>query len=228
MPFGERRGTLSESDEDVPYGEDLQSASGAKTWVDAADAKRPHRRLIRAAIVERLRALPPGARVLELGSGPGVLAEEVLQACTQLANYTLFDFSEPMLDMSRTRLRRFSTTTFVLGDFRTNDWMRLAGPSYEAVVSTQAVHEVRHKRHVPRLYQQVYGLLTAGGTFLVADRTPEDDSARSHALFMTEHEQVRALATAGFVDVRAVMAGDALVLCECRKPAVTNGGSAAR
>lgn len=213
---------MSEADEDVPYSEDLQSASGARTWADAADAKRPHRLLIRAAIVDRLRALPPGAHVLELGSGPGLLAENVLEACTQLTIYTLFDFSEPMLDMSRARLRRFSTTRFVLGDFRANDWMRLAGGPYEAVVSMQAVHEVRHKRHVPQLYQHIHSLLTAGGTFIVADRTPEDDSARSRALFMTEGEQLQALATAGFVDVRALMAGDALVLCEGRKPAVAN------
>ena len=101
--------------------------------------------------------------------------------------------------------------------------MRLAGGPYEAVVSMQEVHEVRHKRHVPQLYQRIYNLLTAGGAFLVADRTPEDDSARSRALFMTEGEQLQALATAGFVDVRALMAGDALVLCEGRKPAVANG-----
>jgi SAM-dependent methyltransferase len=214
---------LSQADEDVPYSEDLQSASGARTWADAADAKRPHRLLIRAAIVDRLRALPPGAHVLELGSGPGLLAEDVLEACTQLTNYTLFDFSEPMLDMSRARLRRFSTTSFVLGDFRSNDWMRRAGGPYEAVVSTQAVHEVRHKRHVAQLYQQIYSLLTAGGAFLVADRTPEDDSARSRALFMTEGEQLQALATAGFIDVRAIIAGDALALCEGRKPVVANG-----
>jgi SAM-dependent methyltransferase len=206
------------TDTDVPYGEDLQSASGAKAWADAADTKRPQRLLIRAAIVERLRLLPPGAHVLELGSGPGLLAEAVLAECTQLANYTLLDFSEPMLDMSRARLRRFSTTTFVLGDFRSNDWVQRAEGPYQAIVSTQAVHEVRHKRHVPRLYRQIHTLLTPNGSFLIADRTPEDDSARSRALFMTEDEQVVALASAGFVDVRVVMVGDALVLCESRKP----------
>jgi ubiquinone/menaquinone biosynthesis C-methylase UbiE len=213
---------LSEADEDVPCSEDLQSASGARTWADAADAKRPYRLLIRAAIVDRLRALPSGAHVLELGSGPGLLAENVLEACTQLTSYTLFDFSEPMLHMSRARLRRFATTKFVLGDFRANDWMRVASGPYDAVVSMQAVHEVRHKRHVPQLYQHIYSLLAAGGTFLVADRTPEDDSARSRALFMTEGEQLQALATAGLVDVRALLTGDALVLCEGTKPAVAD------
>ena len=35
----------------------------------------------------------PGARVLELGSGPGFLAERVLERCPQLGTYTLVDFS---------------------------------------------------------------------------------------------------------------------------------------
>jgi hypothetical protein len=55
--------------------------------------------------------------------------------------------------------------------------------------------------------------------FLLADRVPEDDLPRSTALFMTEQEQTRALAGAGFHDVRVVMSGDALVLCQCRKAA---------
>ena len=85
----------------------------------------------------------------------------------------------------------------------------------------QAVHEVRHKRHVPPLYRQIYGLLADTGTFLVADREPADDSPRSTALFMTAQEQTQALTDAGFVDVRVVMSGDALVLYQCRKRART-------
>ena len=34
---------------------------------------------------------------------------------------------------------------------------------------------------------------------------------------MTEQEQTRALADAGFHDIRVVMSGDALVLCQCKK-----------
>lgn len=218
---------MTEPDQDVPYSEDLQSPEDAKAWADAADRKRPLRIRIRNAIVERLSALPPGARVLELGSGPGFLAEQVLSRCTHIANYTMLDFSQPMLDMSRARVQRFASATLVLGDFRSNEWMRNVAPAYDAVVSMQAVHEVRHKRHVPRLYQQVHTLLASNGVFLIADRVPEDDSVRSAALFMTAHEQVKALDEAGFVDVRVAMSGDALVFCECRKPGTTPSTSAA-
>ena len=77
---------------------------------------------------------------------------------------------------------------------------------------------MRHKRHVARLYRQVRDLLAPGGLFLVCDRTPEDDTPRSRALFMTEQEQTAALTEAGFVDVELVMAADALAFCTSRAP----------
>jgi cyclopropane fatty-acyl-phospholipid synthase-like methyltransferase len=214
-----RQKTVSSTDEDVPYSEDLQRPSDAQAWVEAADRKRPLRMDIRRAIVDQLRLLTSGTRVLELGSGPGLLAEQVLLHCTAIAKYTLLDFSEPMLEMSRSRVGRYPSAEFVHGDFRSEGWIWRVTAPYDAVVSMQAVHEVRHKRHVPRLYRQVHALLAADGAFLVADRVPEDDSPRSTALFMTEQEQTHALRDAGFDNIRVVMSGDALVLCQCRKNA---------
>lgn len=208
-----------DQDTDIPYSEDLQSPEGAAAWADAADRKRPHRIPIRQAIVERIARLPEGARVLELGSGPGALAEQVLSRCSRLGTYTLFDFSGPMIAMSRQRAGRFAAAQFVLGDFRTPSWTIAVPGPWDAVVSMQAVHEVRHKRHVSALYRDIAGVLEPSGLFVVGDRTPEDDSPRSTALFMTADEQLRALRDAGFVDVRLVTSGDALALCEARTPA---------
>lgn len=208
---------MSSTDEDVPYSEDLQRPSDAQAWVEAADRKRPFRIHIRRAIVDRLRLLAPGARVLELGSGPGLLAEQVLLHCTEIAKYTLLDFSEPMLEMSRRRVAQYPSAEFVRADFRSEGWISCVTAPYDAVVSMQAVHEVRHKRRVPRLYGQVHGLLAADGAFLMADRVPEDDSPPSTALFMTEQEQTRVLTDAGFDNICVVMSGDALALCQCTK-----------
>lgn len=215
----EQRSPMSpEGEEDVPYTEDLQSPDGAKAWADNAERRRPARAQIRHEIGERLETLSPESRVLELGSGPGLLAEHVLGRCPQLASYTLFDFSEPMLEMSRGRVGRFAAARFVAGDFRSDDWIRHVPGTFDAVVTMQAVHEVRHARHVPRLYRQIRGMLAPGGLFLVCDRTPEDDTPRSRALFMTAEEQVEALRQAGFVDVQLVMAADALAFCTCSTP----------
>src|SRR5258705_11022090 len=98
------RSAANDRDQDVPSPIDLRDPSDAGEWVAAADRTRPWRVQIRTAIAELLRtARPAPRRVLELGAGPGLLADAILQVCS-LDNYTLFDFSQPMLDMSRARL----------------------------------------------------------------------------------------------------------------------------
>jgi hypothetical protein len=76
----------------------------------------------------------------------------------------------------------------------------------------QAVHEPPHKRHARRLYKQVFESLAAPGLFLICDHTPFDDSEKSTALYMTESEQRRALADAGFLNLSVEVAIKGLVL----------------
>ena len=122
------------------------------------------------------------------------------------------DFSEPMLALSRERLAAFPAASFVLASFKSEDWTRRVGGRFDCVVSMQAVHELRHQRHVPRLYEQVYQVLAVPGLILVCDHTPLDDSPKSIALYMTEKEQQQALADAGFAGVHVELAMNGLML----------------
>src|SRR6185436_12546160 len=101
------------SDGDIPYVDDWQSAANVAEWIDASDRKRPWRTLFRERIAERVGALQSDARILELGSGPGFLAECVLERCPNVSSYTLLDFSPYMLSASRERLSRFAAARFV-------------------------------------------------------------------------------------------------------------------
>jgi hypothetical protein len=85
----------------------------------------------------------------------------------------------------------------------------------------QAVHELRHKRHAPRLYEQVHQVLAVPGLVLVCDHTPFDDSPRSVALYMTEQEQQQALANARFANVHVELAMNGLVLYAGERSAQT-------
>jgi SAM-dependent methyltransferase len=156
--------------------------------------------------------LPAGARVLELGSGPGFLAHRVLARCANLERYVLLDFSEPMLASSRARLSAFPAAAFVRASFKSEEWPRLVPGPFDCVLSMQAVHELRHKRHARRLYEQARGVLAAPGRILICDHTPFDDTPASTALYMTEDEQRAALAEAGFTDVRIELRRHSLVL----------------
>jgi ubiquinone/menaquinone biosynthesis C-methylase UbiE len=198
--------------EDVPYGNDWDSAAEVAAWAEEADRIRPWRARIREQIAQRVAGLGPGARVLELGSGPGFLAQSVLQACPELGSYTLVDFSEPMLALSRERLARFPAARFVLASFKSEDWTQRVGGPFDCALSMQAVHELRHKRHALRLYAQVHRVLAVPGRILICDHTPFDDSAKSTALYMTEREQREALVQADFLDVRVELRIDSLVL----------------
>jgi cyclopropane fatty-acyl-phospholipid synthase-like methyltransferase len=198
--------------QDVPYGNNWDSPAEAAAYGDAADLARPWRSKIRDHIAARIATLAPRARVLELGSGPGLLAHRVLQRCPNIETYTLMDFSEPMLAVSRERLAAFPAASFVLASFTSEDWTRRVEGRFDCVVSMQAVHELRHKRHAPRLYEQVHQVLAVSGLVLICDHTPFDDSPKSLALYMTEQEQRHALADAQFANVHVALAMNGLML----------------
>jgi SAM-dependent methyltransferase len=205
--------------EDVPYGNDWDSAAEAAAYGESADKVRPWRSTIRDHIAARVATLAPRARVLELGSGPGLLADRVLLQCPNLETYLLIDFSEPMLALSRERLAAFPAASFVHQSFKSEDWARRVGGGFDCVVSMQAVHELRHKRHARRLYEQVYRTLAVPGLFLVCDHTPFDDSPKSISLYMTEQEQRQALADARFANVNVELSMSGLVLYAGEKAA---------
>ncbi len=158
-------------------------------------------------------------RVLELGCGPGVLAEAVLRRCPGVAEYVLLDFSEPMLAMARERVAVFPAARLLLADFRSESWLAVASGPFNCILAMQSVHEVRHKRHVPKLYARINQLVSAGGTFLLCDHTPRDRNWPAAALFMTEQEQLEALDLASFVAPAVLKSEQGLVLYVAKRAA---------
>lgn len=198
--------------DDVPYGNDWDSADESAAYATEADRVRPWRIQIRDHIARLIAVLPQGARVLELGSGPGLLARRVLETCPNVAAYTLLDFSESMLALSRELLATFPAASFVLASFKSEDWPHHVDAPFACLVSMQAVHELRNKRHARRLYEQAHAVLASPAQIMICDHTPFDESLKSTTLYMTEQEQMDALAAAGFTNVRVELRIDSLVL----------------
>ncbi len=209
----------TDDERDLPYGEDFHDETVALAWAEAAGRLRPWRPLIFDQFVSAVHeARLPAARILELGSGPGLLAEHVLDRCPSVACYTLLDFSAAMLAQSRRRLDRHGARThFVHADFKSESWPTEVARPVDLVLSMQAVHELRHKRHAPRLYAQVRSLLSPAAALVVCDHLPDGARTPRHrVLYMTIAEHLAVLTNAGYRDAEVLWSGHAMALYRAR------------
>jgi len=197
---------------DVPSPIDLRAMRDAAQWADEVSAKRPCRPKFFEVFARELGALPQGVgTLLELGSGPGFLAQFLLAHITS-SRYIALDFSEAMHVLARERLGSAATVVeFVTRDFREPDWADGLPPA-SAVVTLQAVHELRHKRRAAAFYSQVASVLKPGGLFLMCDHYCGIGAMANDALYMSEAEHVAALASSGLKGVACIHKEGGMVL----------------
>jgi len=116
-------------------------------------------------------------RFVDLGCGSGVLARAVLAEHPE-AHAVLVDFSEPMLTEARAALANQEPGARIVGaDLADANWVAAVADlaPFDLIVSAYAIHHLPHVRK-KALYQEIFGLLDAGGWFLnvehVASPTP--------------------------------------------------------
>jgi SAM-dependent methyltransferase len=192
---------MSGDGDDVPSPIDFHDEAQARAWLADTVARRPYRPTYFAAFARALNAIGrPGLRVLEIGSGPGHLARHVLDHCA-IGAYTALDFSAAMHALAREHLGPLAGQVIIVqADFREPGWS--AGLSgFDAVITMQALHETRHKRHLPGVLRAAAGMLRPGGTFLYCDHYFEPGGGKAQALYLTRDEQPQALAANGFTAV---------------------------
>ena len=198
---------------DVPSPIDLRLMVDARPWAETALARRPVRPEFFDTFAREVGR--DSACVLELGSGPGFLADHLLQAWPAL-DYVALDFSPAMHALAAERLgERAARVRFVERSFREADWADGLGP-FDVVVTHQAVHELRHKDYATALHAQVRPLLAAGGRYLVCDHYLGGDGLSNDQLYMTVDQQREALRRAGFAQVEAVLVKGGLALHRAR------------
>lgn len=187
-----------DDDDDLPIRVDFRDPATARTWIVETAIKRPYRPRFFAAFCAAL-ASRSKLRILELGSGPGQLAREILSHC-DVQTYVALDFSPAMHAIAAEYLGELaSRVTFVTRDFREPAWPADLA-EFDAVVTLQAAHETRHKRHLVPLLERARTVIAPGGMLLYADHylTPE---TKLRALSPARDDQPLALERAGFVDV---------------------------
>lgn len=193
------------SDADVPSPIDFHDPVQAKAWEDNTVRGKPWRARFFAAFAQQIhQRFERAVGILELGSGPGHLAEAIFKHCA-VARYVALDFSAAMHALARERLESFAPRVeFVTRDFRDAGWSDGLG-SVDAVVTLQAAHETRHKRHLNALLREAATRLPTGGLLLYCDHYNEPGSGKNPALYLERDAQLTALEDAGFSGVSRLL-----------------------
>jgi SAM-dependent methyltransferase len=190
---------MTDDETDVPIRVDHRDPATARAWIEDTRIRKPFRPNFFAAFCAALSSRRQ-LRILELGSGPGQLAREVLLHC-DVSTYVALDWSQAMHDIAAEHLGDLARrVTFVVRDFREPTWPANLGV-FDAIVTQQAVHETRHRRHALPLLQRARTLLVPGGLMLYCDGYLTDPDAPLAALSLAPSDQPRTLERAGFVDV---------------------------
>ncbi len=196
----------------IPSPINFHDPKAARRWAGEANRKRPARKEFFKRLSSELSiGFDRPVTILDIGSGHGFLAEHLLLCC-DVQSYTMLDFSEAMHDLARRRLESFKDmTTFLIRNFKSRGWPAKLG-RYDAVVAMQAVHEVRHKLHVPALLGQIRKLLHPAGRFFICDHFLEGMKKGNPELYMTVKEQRAVLRKAGFEGVKPLLQKGSLAL----------------
>ena len=104
----------------------------------------------------------PGASVLDIGFGTGVLTARLYQAGCRVFGQ---DFSARMIALAREKM---PAAQLVQGDFTRGIAPELTANRYDFIISTYALHHLTDQQK-PGFIRSLLRLLTPGGTLLVGD-----------------------------------------------------------
>lgn len=120
--------------------------------------------------------IPSNGYVVELGIGPGYLADYLLNSLKSIQYYGI-DFSGPMLDIARKRLRPYSTrVTYIKADLVNDDWSKYIPMPINAIVSTWTLHDLGSPKNVEIVYKKCAQLLQSRGMLLNGDFIKPDNA----------------------------------------------------
>ena len=108
-------------------------------------------------------------RVLDIGAGYGALAMAVL---SDRANATAvcLDASEAMMTLGLERGAAFGARIrFVQGSLATADWLKAVDGSFDAVISSRALHHFTENQRRRFIFKEAFSLVRPGGCFINAD-----------------------------------------------------------
>lgn len=180
---------------------DWNSRGYVRNWAERQD-RREEERLSQFQLLTTLLPFEKDApiRFLDLGAGYGALTQFLLSYFPN-AVALCHDGSSEMSRLGHERMAvlkgRFS---YVISDFSKKGWSKEIEGGLEAVVSCNAIHNVRIPDVIRNIYAEAFELMRDGGCFFNLDRR------------FAEKHQVQWLKEAGFKNAKCFERGKALSL----------------
>ncbi|MBX2877570.1 MAG: methyltransferase domain-containing protein [Saprospiraceae bacterium] len=160
----------------------------------------PERLALFECMLQRIHSLGTvDIHILELGIGPGYLAEFLLGRLKH-STYEGLDFSAPMLEIAAQRLAQFNgRVTYTQGDLTNDVWIQQISKTPKVIVSTWALHDLFSEDNIAAVYQNVGKLLAGGGLFLNGDFIkPAGSTFDYEGGRLLPNTHLKLLASAGF------------------------------
>jgi ubiquinone/menaquinone biosynthesis C-methylase UbiE len=153
--------------------------------------------------------------ILELGSGPGFLAQHLLSQLDHI-EYTAFDFSEVMHQLAQEKLNSSeqSRVKYFVGNFKEPNWQNALDRKYDFIIIHQALHELRHKQYAANFHKIVRTLLNPDGIYLVCDHLCAPHAMQNNQLYMNKQEHLDAFSQASFQEIKMPLEIEGLCLFE--------------
>jgi tRNA (cmo5U34)-methyltransferase len=151
-----------------------QETWGSREFVESWAAKGDWQGPIRQAQVAMvLRMIPhpndAAIRVLDIGAGYGALAAALLKE-RPTATAICLDASAAMLKLGEERNVGLKTRMrFVQGSLETPEWLAAVDGTFDAVISSRALHHFTANQRRRYIFQEVFSLLRSGGCLINAD-----------------------------------------------------------
>lgn len=138
-------------------------------WADRFVPSPSRLELFNLIFSELASQIPSNGCVVELGIGPGYLADHLLRRMPDI-QYWGVDFSMPMLNMAQERLKQHSSrVSLVQADLVKDRWWTDISPLAHAFVSTWALHDLGSQENTQLVYHNCRQVLQDGGILLNGD-----------------------------------------------------------
>ncbi|HEY2919983.1 MAG TPA: class I SAM-dependent methyltransferase [Candidatus Binatia bacterium] len=160
----------SPSTMDPSWQETWGSREFVERWATKGGWQAPLRE-VQMAMVLRMIPHPIDApiRVLVIGAGYGALARAVLNDRPD-ATAVCLDASEAMLKLGNERNRDLEDRiSFIQGSLEASDWLKSVEGTFDAVISSRALHHFTQNQRRRYLFKEVFDLVRTGGCFINAD-----------------------------------------------------------